>query len=81
MIGGTVGTVAARAIGLGAGDAALFITLCASASYIAVPAAMRIALPQADAGVYVPLSLVVTFPFNLAIGLPLYIAAGQLIQS
>jgi hypothetical protein len=81
MIGGTVGTAAAWAIGLGAGDAALFTTLCASASYIAVPAAMRIALPQADAGVYVPLSLAVTFPFNLAIGLPLYIAAGQLIQS
>ncbi len=54
------------------GTLLLFMVLFASASYIAVPAAMRLALPQANAGVYVPLSLAITFPFNILIGLPLY---------
>jgi hypothetical protein len=49
------------------------MVLAASASYIAVPAAMRVALPQAQAGVYLTLSLGVTFPFNIMIGLPLYL--------
>lgn len=53
-------------------DAAVLAVLAASASYIAVPAAMRIALPKADPGVYLTLSLGVTFPFNLVVGLPLY---------
>jgi uncharacterized protein len=44
----------------------------ASASYIAVPAAMRLALPQADAGLSLAMSLAVTFPFNILIGIPLY---------
>ena len=48
--------------------------LAASASYIAVPAAMRLALPQANPGVYVTLSLAVTFPFNVVIGIPLYLS-------
>ena len=48
--------------------------LCASASYIAVPAAMRFAIPQASPGVYVPMALALTFPFNVLIGLPLYLA-------
>ena len=52
---------------------ALLATLAASASYIAVPAAMSLALPKADAGVYLPLSLGVTFPFNIIIGIPLYL--------
>jgi hypothetical protein len=50
--------------------------LAASASYIAVPAAMRVALPEADPSIYLTLSLGVTFPFNLAIGIPLYYAAA-----
>jgi hypothetical protein len=58
---------------LGVAGAALFLTLAASASYIAVPAAMRIALPEARPSVYVTLSLGVTFPFNLTLGLPLYL--------
>ena len=49
--------------------------LCASASYIAVPAAIRHALPEASPGVYVPMALALTFPFNITIGLPLYLAA------
>ncbi len=61
-------------LGLGIGDALLFTVLCASASYIAVPAAMRLSIPQANASLYVTLSLAVTFPFNIVIGLPLYLA-------
>ena len=53
--------------------------LAASASYIAAPAAMRIALPKADAGVYLSLSLGVTFPFNLLIGIPPYHGAARLL--
>jgi uncharacterized protein len=60
------------AFGVRPGDAAVLAVLAASASYIAVPAAMRIALPKADPGIYLTLSLGVTFPFNLLIGLPLY---------
>lgn len=62
----------AHATGLSAGDATLLTLLAASASYIAAPAAMRLAAPEADAGVYVTASLAVTFPFNLALGIPLY---------
>ena len=61
------------AIGLQPGSLFLLMVLSASASYIAVPAAMRIALPKAEAGVYLTLSLGVTFPFNLTLGLPLYL--------
>lgn len=68
--------VAARFAGLAPGDATLFAVLAASASYIAVPAAMRMALPKADAGVYLPMSLAMTFPFNLVVGIPLYHAAA-----
>jgi hypothetical protein len=64
-------------VGLSVGGAALFITLTASASYIAVPAAMRLALPEAKPAIYLTLSLGVTFPFNLAIGIPLYLALAQ----
>ena len=62
-------------VGLGAGDAALLTILAGSASYIAVPAAMRLAAPEADAGVFVTASLAITFPFNLTVGIALYTAA------
>lgn len=64
----------ARLIGMSAGDALLFTILCASASYIAVPAAMRLAVPEANPGVYVSMSLAITFPFNVIVGIPLYMA-------
>lgn len=54
------------------GNRFVFSILAASASYIAVPAAMRIAAPKADPGLYVPMALGVTFPFNITIGMPLY---------
>ncbi len=60
-------------LGLSLGGTALMITLAASASYIAVPAAMRLALPEAKPSIYLTLSLGVTFPFNLALGIPLYV--------
>jgi hypothetical protein len=54
------------------GNRFIFAILAASASYIAVPAAMRLAAPQADPGLYVPMALGVTFPFNITVGMPLY---------
>jgi hypothetical protein len=54
------------------GDAFLLTLLSGSASYIAVPAAMRLSVPEANPGIYLPLSLAVTFPFNISIGIPLY---------
>jgi hypothetical protein len=69
----------ARLAGLGAGDALLLTVLCASASYIAVPAAMRVAVPEANPGLFLPLAIGVTFPFNVAVGIPLYLEALRLL--
>jgi uncharacterized protein len=66
-------------LGLSLGGTALLITLAASSSYIAVPAAMRLALPEAKPAIYLTLSLGVTFPFNLTLGIPLYVwLAGRI---
>ena len=65
----------AYALHMPPGDALLLTILGASASYIAVPAAMRIALPEANPGLYVSMALAITFPFNLLVGMPLYYAA------
>lgn len=67
------------ALGVPSGNRALMATLAASASYIAVPAAMSLALPEADAGVYLPLSLGITFPFNIVVGIPLYLGLSRLV--
>lgn len=75
LVNAAVAIAVARSIGLGAGDAFLLTVLAASASYIAVPAAMRLAVPEANPGLYVPLPLAVTFPFNVVVGLPIYYAA------
>lgn len=72
LIGAVTGAVFAVVVGLGVGSAMLFAVLCASASYIAVPAALRIALPKANLSRAIALSLAVTFPFNIILGLPLY---------
>jgi hypothetical protein len=53
--------------------------LSASASYIAAPAAVRLALPEANPGFYLTASLGITFPFNLVIGIPLYLEIAQVI--
>lgn len=81
LIGAPVGLLAAHAIGLSEGGMTLVAVLAASASYIVVPAAMRLSLPQANPTIYVTLSLAVTFPFNLIVGIPLYHAAAQLIAA
>lgn len=57
---------------LSKGDAFLLALLSGSASYIAVPAAMRLSVPKANPGIYLPLSLAITFPFNISLGIPLY---------
>ena len=75
-LGAACGAVLGLAIGLSPGGLALLMTLAASAGYIAVPAAMRVALPEANPAVSLTLALGVTFPFNLTIGIPLYIAVA-----
>lgn len=79
LISAAIATPIAWALGLSLGGSALFITLAASASYIAVPAAMRLALPEARPSIYLTLSLGVTFPFNLTLGIPLYLTLAGLI--
>jgi hypothetical protein len=67
-----VAILLARALGLNEGDALLLAILFGSASYIAVPAAIRVAIPEANPSIYVPTALAITFPFNVALGIPLY---------
>jgi hypothetical protein len=71
VFAGAAAVAVAKLLGLREGDAVLFAILCASGSYIAVPAAFRAALPAANPSVYVGLALGVTFPFNLLVGIPL----------
>ncbi|KIN76322.1 sodium-dependent bicarbonate transport family permease [Sulfitobacter mediterraneus] len=77
LIGAAAGLATALALGLTPGGVTLMMVLSASASYIAVPAAMRVALPEANPSLYLTLSLGVTFPFNLTLGIPLYVAVAQ----
>ncbi|UIE40669.1 sodium-dependent bicarbonate transport family permease [Leptodesmis sichuanensis A121] len=67
-----IGLLIARLIDMPEGDALLFSVLCASASYIAVPAAMRLTVPEANPSLYISTALAVTFPFNIIVGIPLY---------
>jgi len=71
------GALVGRALGLTTGGVALLATLAASASYIAAPTAMRIAVPQANAALSIALSLGITFPFNIIVGIPLYLRLAQ----
>lgn len=79
LIGSSLGAVFGLALGLSTGGLALLMVLSASASYIAVPAAMRVALPEANPSIYLTLSLGVTFPFNLTLGIPLYVAVASVL--
>lgn len=72
LAGSIFGLMLAKLVGLSTGGSFLLIVLSASASYIAVPAAMKLALPQAKSGIYLTLALGVTFPFNLTLGMPIY---------
>lgn len=68
-----------KTLGMHQGDALLFAVLCASASYIAVPAAMRMTVPQANPSLYVSMALALTFPFNIIVGIPIYLQAIKLL--
>jgi len=72
LLGGALGGWAGLLAGLSPGGATVLATLTASASYIAAPAAVRVAIPEADTGLCIAAALGVTFPFNLALGIPLY---------
>lgn len=74
---GILGLTAGLIAGMSPGGAAVLGAMVGSASYIAAPAAVRIALPQASPGIYLTLALGVTFPFNLSIGIPLFLAFAQ----
>lgn len=77
LVNAAIGWGVSWALGLSAGDAFLFMILAASASYIAVPATMQIAIPEANASLYLPMALGVTFPFNIILGIPLYLAMAN----
>ena len=79
ILNGTIGTVIGTVIGLDVATAAILGVLAASASYIAVPAAMRLALPEADPGIYLSMSLGITFPFNVIFGISLFAALAQML--
>lgn len=80
VLHGALGVLVGHGIGLSVGGAMILGTLAASASYIAAPAAVRLALPQANPGYYLTASLAITFPFNLTLGLPLYQAIATWLQ-
>ncbi len=77
VVNGILALGAAKALGVGLGDGILLGVLAASASYIAAPAALRLAVPQAKPSLYISLSLGVTFPFNILIGIPLLAGIAQ----
>jgi hypothetical protein len=77
LLHGMLGLLVGKLLGLPQGDVLLFMVLCASASYIAVPAAMRMTVPQANPSLYISTALGVTFPFNVVVGIPLYLALVQ----
>jgi len=76
-LNGCVVALASALVTAEPGNRFILAVLAASASYIAVPAAMRLAAPQADPGLYLPMALGVTFPFNITLGMPLYYAIIQ----
>jgi uncharacterized protein len=76
MFNAALALALAYALGMGRGDAVLLAVLSASASYIVVPAIVRYAIPEARAGVYFTMSLGMTFPFNILLGIPLYVAVS-----
>ncbi len=77
LVHAAVGLLLSLGLGLNQGDTLLFMVLCASASYIAVPAAMRMTVPEANPSLYISTALGVTFPFNVVVGIPLYMSLIQ----
>ncbi len=82
LLGGAIGLAVGHwVLGFGVGGTLLVAVLAASASYIAVPPAMRLAIPEASPALFLTLSLGVTFPFNIVLGIPLYFGAAQWLAS
>ena len=72
LINGCLVAVLSAAVTSDGSNRFIFAILAASASYIAVPAAMKISVPKANPGLYLPMALAVTFPINITIGMPIY---------
>jgi hypothetical protein len=80
LVFATIGAVVARLVGLSDGGTALLATMAASASYIAAPTAMRIAVPEANPALSIGAALGVTFPFNITVGIPLYLRLAEALR-
>jgi hypothetical protein len=78
IFSGAIGIVAGSMVGLSVGGTTVLAILCASASYIAAPAAVAVALPQASPTLALTTSIGITFPFNLIVGIPLMYKLAQL---
>ncbi|RDC59983.1 hypothetical protein HME9302_01181 [Alteripontixanthobacter maritimus] len=79
IVNGAIGVAIGTLVGLNVANSAVLGVLAASASYIAVPAAMRLSLPEANPGVSLAMSLGVTFPFNIVVGIPLFAAMANML--
>jgi hypothetical protein len=77
LASGTIGALVGTAAGMSVGGATMLAILCASASYIAAPAAVGLAMPTANLSLALTASLGITFPFNLIVGLPLYLGVAR----
>jgi hypothetical protein len=75
-----IGALVARTVGLSDGGTALLATMAASASYIAAPTAMRIAVPEANPALSIGAALGITFPFNITVGIPLYLRLAEAVR-
>jgi len=78
VVNGCVAAIVSAGVTHDVANRLIFAVLAGSASYIAVPAAMKLAAPESDPGLYLPMALGVTFPFNISIGIPLYYALVQI---
>lgn len=81
LLGALLGGLLGQLLGLSVGGMTVLATLAASGSYIAVPAAMRLALPEANPALSLTASLGITFPFNILVGIPLYLSLAQWLSS
>lgn len=79
LLHSSIGISLGKLIGLSMGGSVIFGVLCASASYIAAPAAVRIAIPEANTSYYLTASLAITFPFNIVLGFPIYTNIAKMI--
>ena len=80
IFAGSLGAIAGKFVGLSIGGSAILAVLCASASYIAAPAAVSVALPKANLPLALTSSIGITFPFNLVLGIPLYVEIAKLLH-